>query len=106
MQYMPTPTLTPREQIDKALASKDNDDVHPIKDLSSAKDEEKFQLIDILRKQTWVGYFDELALERIWGSFGDAVVGAPKGQLPLPFYLPVLSVAEASRRRADLQSCR
>jgi hypothetical protein len=63
-----------RAAVDKALASKDPDDVHEISDFSLASEDERFKLARIVLDQRWVGPFDEYALERLWASFGDNVV--------------------------------
>jgi len=37
---------------------------------------DKIKLIDLIRKQFWVGLFDEWALEAIWNSFGSRIAEA------------------------------
>ena len=64
------PTLTPREAIDAALASKDAADVKRISNFAVATPAERLDLIDILVDQWWAGPFDEAALEVLWNSFG------------------------------------
>ncbi len=69
-----SPPKTQRELIDAALASKEPADVKKIDDFGQASEKEKFDLIDILLNQFWVGPRDEYALEEIWNSFGDEVL--------------------------------
>ncbi len=58
----------------KALRTKSVSDAQDAsKQLTGVSEGDKFALIDILRKQGWVGPLDEYALERIWGSFGEAL---------------------------------
>jgi Domain of unknown function (DUF4157) len=71
----PSPAIVAeRKLIDEALKSKDVGDVKRIKNFGLASEEEKFKLIGILLDQTWVGPYDEYALEAIWGSFGDRLI--------------------------------
>jgi len=66
--------ITNRDLIKKALESGDPADVKLIKNFVAASQAEKFQLVNILLNQTWVGPYDEYALEDIWKSFGESVV--------------------------------
>lgn len=60
-----------RALIQKALETKDASDVKKIHNFGLASTEEKLKLIDILLNQTWVGPYDEWALQDIWGSWGE-----------------------------------
>ncbi|MBW4518159.1 MAG: DUF4157 domain-containing protein [Scytolyngbya sp. HA4215-MV1] len=72
-----------RKLIDVALESKDVGDVKRIRNFGLAYEEEKFKLIGILLDQTWVGPYDEYALEAIWGSFGDRLIKVASAHLEL-----------------------
>lgn len=50
-------------------------------ELTGASEGDKFGLIDILRKQGWVGPLDEYALERIWRSFGENLPAVAESHL-------------------------
>jgi hypothetical protein len=75
--------LADRKFIDDALKSKDVEDVKHIRNFGLASEEEKFTLIGILLDQTWVGPYDEYALEAIWGSFGDRLIKVASAHLEL-----------------------
>jgi hypothetical protein len=57
--------------VSQAIADRDIGAIKAIDDFSSASDPQRFQMIDILLDQFWVGPRDEAALERIWASFGE-----------------------------------
>lgn len=65
---------TQRALIETALNSKEPADVKEVSDFTQATEAEKFQLINILLDQFWVGPSDEDALEAIWNSFGENVL--------------------------------
>jgi Domain of unknown function (DUF4157) len=54
-----SPPKSERELIETAIESKEPSDVKDIQDFKQASEKEKFELIDILLDQTWVGPFDE-----------------------------------------------
>jgi hypothetical protein len=64
-----TPPVT--KSVAQAIADEDTDAIAAMPDFSSASDAQRFQLIDILNDQFFVGPGDEAALERIWASFGE-----------------------------------
>jgi hypothetical protein len=57
--------------IPKAIADEDIGAIGAIEDFLSASDAQRFQMIDILLDQFWVGPRDEAALARVWASFGE-----------------------------------
>jgi len=63
-----------RDLVKAALESGDPADVKKIKNFSIVSEPDKFKLIRILLDQTWVGPFDEYALEDIWRSFGARLI--------------------------------
>jgi Domain of unknown function (DUF4157) len=71
----PAPTTEEREAIDKARASKDVGDIKAIRNFGAASEPVRIEFLQILHNQDWVGPRDEWAMEAIWGSFGDGVVG-------------------------------
>lgn len=66
------------ELITEAIEKKDVGLIKSVKNLGKAKGDQKMPLISILNHQGWIGPFDEYALETLWGSFGDKVLGVAK----------------------------
>jgi hypothetical protein len=67
----PTGGLSGRQLIERAIRTRDTDDIKAVSDWSLATNTERITLIGILLDQRWVGPSDELSLEAMWGSFGD-----------------------------------
>jgi hypothetical protein len=75
------PVLSDKEKVEKAVKSRDPGDVKDIDDYKAAiNPDRRFELIDILANQGWVGIRDEWALESLWGTYGDGVVEAAKSR--------------------------
>ena len=72
---------TNRQWIDRALKTRNAHDVKYITNFNEATKDERILLIDILTDQVWAGVLDEMALEKIWGSFG-ADVTKVAGETP------------------------
>lgn len=57
------------EQIEAAIKSKDPADVKAIESFEKADPKQRFELIDILLTQDWLGVFDRNALDRLWAHY-------------------------------------
>ena len=71
------------ERIEAAKRSRSPADIKPIGDFRTAGVPDRLAFIEVLLEQGWVGPADELALERIWRSFGTgiaAVLAQPQAQ--------------------------
>jgi hypothetical protein len=64
----------------RAIRTNDVGDIKAVEDFRAATEDQRMKFVDALLAQYWVGPRDEAALERVWGSFGDAVLEVAAGQ--------------------------
>jgi len=77
---IPDAEMTDDELVTHAIAKKDVGSIKKVRNLAKAGGPQALQLIDILVHQTWIGPFDERALETLWGTFGDKVLEQAKAR--------------------------
>ena len=83
MEDVPHDDRSDSERIEAAKRSRSPADIKPIGDFRTAGVPDRLGFIEALLGQGWVGPADELALERIWRSFGTgiaAVLAQPQAQ--------------------------